>query len=52
MQALVAGGAGYVGSIASQELIRAGHNVVVFDSLDKGHAAAAGCWLLALSDIS
>ncbi len=51
MQALVARGAGYIGSIASQELIRAGH-VVVFDSLDKGHAAAAGCWLLALSDIS
>jgi nucleoside-diphosphate-sugar epimerase len=28
---LVTGGAGYIGSIMAQELIRAGHEVVVFE---------------------
>jgi UDP-glucose 4-epimerase len=40
MQVLVTGGAGYVGSIVNQELLRAGHSVVVYDNLCKGHAAA------------
>jgi len=37
---LVTGGAGYIGSIVAQELIRAGHEVVVFDSLVRGHRSA------------
>jgi len=37
---LVTGGAGYIGSIVAQELIRAGHEVVVFDSLVRGHLPA------------
>jgi len=40
MNILVTGGAGYIGSIVAQELIRAGHEVVVFDSLVRGHRSA------------
>jgi UDP-glucose 4-epimerase len=40
MRVLVTGGAGYIGSIAAAELLAAGHDVVVFDSLVTGHAAA------------
>jgi UDP-glucose 4-epimerase len=40
MQVLVTGGAGYIGSVVSQELIRSGHQVVVYDNLSRGHAAA------------
>jgi len=40
MQVLVTGGAGYIGSIVNEELLRAGHTVVVYDSLYKGHADA------------
>lgn len=40
MKVLVTGGAGYIGSIAVAELINAGHEVVVFDSLYQGHRAA------------
>jgi len=40
MQVLVAGGAGYIGSIVNEELLRAGHKVVVYDSLYKGHEDA------------
>jgi len=40
MNILVTGGAGYIGSIVAQELIRAGHEVMVFDSLVRGHRAA------------
>jgi UDP-glucose 4-epimerase len=37
---LVTGGAGYIGSITTAELIAAGHQVVVLDNLYQGHAAA------------
>jgi len=37
---LVTGGAGYIGSIATAELISAGHSVVVFDNLYQGHREA------------
>ncbi|HEX3689382.1 MAG TPA: UDP-glucose 4-epimerase GalE [Solirubrobacteraceae bacterium] len=40
MKLLVTGGAGYIGSIVSRELLSAGHDVVVFDSLERGHRAA------------
>jgi len=37
---LVTGGAGYIGSITTAELVQAGHDVVVFDNLYQGHADA------------
>jgi len=37
MKILVTGGAGYIGSITSHQLVKAGHQVVVFDSLVQGH---------------
>jgi len=37
---LVTGGAGYIGSVAAQALLDAGHSVTAFDSLVTGHAAA------------
>jgi UDP-glucose 4-epimerase len=40
MKLLVTGGAGYIGSVVTAELIRAGHDVTVFDNLSKGHCAA------------
>lgn len=40
MKILVTGGAGYIGSVTTEELIRAGHEVVVFDNLSQGHRAA------------
>ncbi|NLG09934.1 MAG: UDP-glucose 4-epimerase GalE [Coriobacteriaceae bacterium] len=40
MKVLVVGGAGYIGSHASYELIRAGHEVVVLDNLSTGSRAA------------
>ena len=40
MKILVTGGAGYIGSIVSEQLIKAGEAVVVFDNLYQGHRAA------------
>lgn len=40
MRVLVTGGAGYIGSVVTEELIRGGHEAVVYDSLYKGHRAA------------
>lgn len=40
MKILVTGGAGYIGSVAVEELIAAGESVVVFDNLFQGHRAA------------
>jgi UDP-glucose 4-epimerase len=37
---LVTGGAGYIGSIVTEELINQGDNVVVFDNLTYGHRSA------------
>jgi len=37
---LVTGGAGYIGSVTVRYLLDLGHEVVVLDSLEKGHAAA------------
>jgi UDP-glucose-4-epimerase GalE len=41
MNILVTGGAGYVGSHAARLLVRAGHEVWVYDNLTRGHRAAA-----------
>ncbi len=40
MRVLVTGGAGYIGSACVDELVRVGHEVVVFDNLSEGHRAA------------
>src|ERR1051326_4189873 len=40
MHILVTGGAGYVGSVIVEELLTAGHHVVVYDNLMKGHLEA------------
>jgi UDP-glucose 4-epimerase len=37
---LVTGGAGYIGSIVSRLLVDAGHELVVLDSLERGHREA------------
>ena len=42
MQVLVTGGAGYIGSVIVEELAKAGHRPVVYDSLAKGHRGALG----------
>ena len=40
MRVLVTGGAGYIGSVVTEELLRDGHTVVVYDNLSKGHRDA------------
>ncbi|MBZ0271969.1 UDP-glucose 4-epimerase GalE [bacterium] len=40
MSVLVAGGAGYIGSVTAKVLLGAGHKVVVYDNLSRGHRAA------------
>ncbi len=40
MKILVTGGAGYIGSICTEELLNAGHTVSVFDNLTEGHRLA------------
>jgi UDP-glucose 4-epimerase len=40
MRVLVVGGAGYIGSVVSEHLVEQGHDVIIFDSLVKGHKEA------------
>jgi UDP-glucose 4-epimerase len=49
---LVTGGAGYIGSIVARHLLEAGHEVVILDSLERGHreAVPAGA-LLVVADL-
>ncbi len=37
MRVLVTGGAGYIGSVVVEELVRDRHEVIVYDNLSKGH---------------
>lgn len=40
MKVFVTGGAGYIGSVTSELLLDAGHDVVIFDNLEQGHREA------------
>lgn len=40
MKVFVTGGAGYIGSVATEMLLDCGHEVVVFDNLERGHSEA------------
>jgi UDP-glucose 4-epimerase len=40
VRVLVTGGAGYIGSVVTEELVNDGHEVVVYDNLVKGHREA------------
>ena len=40
MKLLVTGGAGYIGSVVSSQLVEEGHEVMVLDNLSRGHRRA------------
>jgi UDP-glucose 4-epimerase len=40
MKVVVTGGAGYIGSVVVEELLRDGHEVIVYDNLSKGHESS------------
>jgi UDP-glucose 4-epimerase len=40
MNVLVTGGAGYIGSVVTEHLLRQGHKVTVLDNLQQGHSEA------------
>jgi UDP-glucose 4-epimerase len=40
MKIFLTGGAGYIGSICAEEILNAGHEVVIFDNLSEGHRQA------------
>src|SRR5215469_16866189 len=40
MKIVVVGGAGYIGSVCAELLLKEGHEVVIFDNLSEGHRAA------------
>jgi len=40
MNVFVTGGAGYIGSVCTEELLEAGHQVTVYDNLTEGHRSA------------
>jgi UDP-glucose 4-epimerase len=40
MRVFVTGGAGYIGSICTEELLNAGHEVTIYDNLSEGHRSA------------
>jgi len=52
MKVLVTGGAGYIGSHTVRELCEAGHEVVVYDSLEGGHRQAIGDTPLVEADLA
>ncbi|MCL6611481.1 MAG: UDP-glucose 4-epimerase GalE [Peptococcaceae bacterium] len=52
MNVLVCGGAGYIGSHAVRELMKAGHRAVVLDNLSRGHRGAVGDAIFIEGDIA
>ena len=52
MKVLVTGGAGYIGSIVADVLVRAKHHVIVYDNLSKGHRAAVRDAELIVGDLA
>ena len=40
MNVFVTGGAGYIGSVCTEELLNLGHQVTVYDNLSEGHRSA------------
>src|SRR6266496_5587110 len=40
MKVLITGGAGYIGSVVTEELLNDGHETVVYDNLYRGHREA------------
>ena len=52
MRILVTGGAGYIGSHATRLFLREGHDVVVYDDLSYGHAAAVPDGRLVVGDLA
>ena len=40
MNVFVTRGAGYIGSVCTEELLNAGHQVTVYDNLTEGHRSA------------
>ncbi|MFN3648151.1 MAG: UDP-glucose 4-epimerase GalE [Armatimonadota bacterium] len=48
---LVTGGAGYIGSHTIRRLSEAGYEILVYDTLEKGHAAAVANYRLVVGDI-
>lgn len=40
MKVFLTGGAGYIGSVTTEMLLNDGHDVIVFDNLERGHKAA------------
>lgn len=51
MRVLVSGGAGYIGSETARLLSRIGHDVVVLDSLERGHPEAVRGLELVVGDV-
>ena len=52
MRVLVTGGAGYIGSHAVRQLVKRGHDVLVFDNLSTGHRFSVGESELVVADIA
>ncbi|MEJ6396215.1 UDP-glucose 4-epimerase GalE [Gymnodinialimonas sp. 2305UL16-5] len=52
MKILITGGAGYVGSACLRHMAAQGHEVVAYDNLTMGHAAAVGSHKLVQGDIA
>ncbi len=40
MRIFLTGGAGYIGSVCTEQLLNEGHEVVIFDNLSEGHRRA------------
>ncbi len=52
MKILVTGGAGYIGSHVTQQLLSADHDVVVYDNLSTGHDGVVGNAELVVADLA